>query len=56
VGDWLDWDLSESAPYFVAYFIASQLLLVPAIYCFMRLDWPAVFAEGRIRWLKLKQP
>lgn len=56
VGDWLDWDLSESAPYFIAYFIASQLLLVPAIYCFMRLDWSAVFAEGRIRWLKLRQP
>jgi len=52
VGDWLDWDWFESAPYFVAYFLISQLLLIPVIYAFTRLDWQALFAEGRLRWLE----
>jgi membrane protein YqaA with SNARE-associated domain len=51
IGDWLDWDLSESTPYFLAYFIISQLLLVPVIYGFTRLDWPTLFAEGRVKFL-----
>lgn len=52
VGDWLEWDWSQSTPYFIAYFAVSQLLLVPVIYCFTRLDWHAVCTEGRFRWLK----
>ena len=51
VGDWLDWDLIESAPYFVAYFLLSQLLLIPVIYSFTKLDWHALFAEKRLKWL-----
>ena len=47
VGDWLDWDWFESAPYFAAYFLFSQLLLVPAIYGFTRIDWQALFTERR---------
>ena len=54
VGDWLDVDMDwfQSAPYFIGYYLVSQLLLVPAIYGFTRLDWRAVFAEGRFRWLE----
>jgi len=54
VGDWLDVDMDwfQSAPYFIGYYLVSQLLLVPAIYGFTRLDWHAVFAEGRFKWLK----
>lgn len=52
VGDWLDWDWFESAPYFVAYFLLSQILLVPVIYGFTRLDWRAFFAEKRLKWLQ----
>jgi membrane protein YqaA with SNARE-associated domain len=52
IGDWLDWDWFESAPYFAAYFILSQLMLVPVIYSFTRLDWYAAFTEGRLRWLE----
>ena len=52
VGDWLDWDWFESAPYFLAYFLLSQLLLIPVIYSFTRLDWQALFAEGRLKWLE----
>ena len=55
VGDWLDWDWSQSTPYFVAYFVLSQLMLVPVIYCFTRLDWEAVFTERKLRWLKNKE-
>jgi membrane protein YqaA with SNARE-associated domain len=51
VGDWLDWDWFESAPYFTAYFLLSQLLLVPAIYGFTRIDWQALFTERRVKWL-----
>ena len=45
VGDWLDVDMDwfQSAPYFIGYYLVSQLLLVPAIYGFTRLDWHAVF-------------
>ena len=52
VGDQLDLDWFESAPYFVAYFIASQLLLVPVIYGFTRVNWRAVFAGQPFKWLK----
>lgn len=52
VGDWLDWDWFESAPYFLAYFLLSQVLLIPVIYGFTRLDWQALFAERRLRWLE----
>jgi len=45
VGEWLDWDWFESAPYFLAYFLLSQVLLIPVIYGFTRLDWQALFAE-----------
>ena len=51
IGDRLDLDWFESAHYFVGYFLVSQLLLVPVIYCFTRIDWHAAFAEKRFRWL-----
>jgi membrane protein YqaA with SNARE-associated domain len=51
IGDWLDWDWFESAPYFLAYFLLSQLLLIPVIYAFTRIDWRALFAERRLKWL-----
>jgi hypothetical protein len=49
----LDW--FESAPYFVAYFIVSQLLLIPIVYGFTRVDWHAVFAGERFKWLRRPQ-
>jgi membrane protein YqaA with SNARE-associated domain len=52
VGDWLDWDWFESAPYFAAYFLLSQLLLLPVIYGFTRLDWQTLFAEKQLKWLE----
>jgi membrane protein YqaA with SNARE-associated domain len=52
IGDWLDWDWFESAPYFLAYFLLSQLLLVPVIYAFTKIDWQALFAERRLKWLE----
>jgi len=54
MGDWLDVDVDwfKSAPYFVAYYLTTQLLLFPAIYAFTRLDWHALFGDGRLRWLK----
>ncbi len=52
IGDWLDWDWFESAPYFVAYFLLSQFLLIPVIYGFTRIDWQALFAEKRLKWLE----
>jgi membrane protein YqaA with SNARE-associated domain len=52
VGDWLDWDWFESAPYFAAYFVLSQILLVPIIYGFTRLDWRAFFTKRRLKWFE----
>ena len=52
VSDRLDLDWFESTPYFLAYFIVSQLLLVPVIYGFTRLDWHAVFTGQRFKWLR----
>jgi hypothetical protein len=47
----LDLDWFESAHYFVGYFLVSQLLLVPIIYCFTRIDWHAAFTEKRFKSL-----
>ena len=55
VGDRLNLDWFESAPYFVAYFIVSQLLLVPVIYGFTRVDWHALLTRQRLRWLRRPQ-
>src|SRR6516164_4935952 len=55
IGDRLELDWFESAPYFVAYFIVSQLLLIPIIYGFTRVDWHAVFARKRFKWLRRPQ-
>ena len=52
VGDQLDLDWLESSPYFVAYFVLLQLLLVPVIYSFTRIDWNAVFTVRRFGWLR----
>jgi hypothetical protein len=45
----MDW--FQSAPYFIGYYLIPQLLLVPVIYVFTRLDWRAVFMDGRFNWL-----
>ena len=51
IGDWLDWDWFESAPFFLAYFLFSQLLLIPVIYAFTRIDWRTLFVERHLKWL-----
>ena len=45
-------DSFESASYVGVYFILSQLLLVPTIYLFTRIDWRAALEERRLRWFK----
>ena len=52
LGDQLDLEPLESASYLGAYFIASQLLLIPALYAFTHIDWRAAVAERRFSWLK----
>jgi hypothetical protein len=49
VGDRLNLDTFEASAYFGAYFVLSQLLLVPAIYAFTRVDWHALFAQRRLK-------
>jgi hypothetical protein len=51
ISDRLDLEWFESAPYFVGYFLFSQLALVPVIYCFTRIDWHAALTERRLKWL-----
>jgi hypothetical protein len=50
VGARLNVDWFESSAYLSAYFVLSQLLLVPTtIYAFTRVDWHAAFAERRLK-------
>ena len=49
VGDRLNLDTIEASAYFGGYFVLSQLLLVPAIYAFTRVDWHALFALRRLK-------
>lgn len=51
VGDRLNLDSFESASYVGIYFVVSQILLVPIIYAFARIDWRAAFEQRRLRWL-----
>lgn len=52
VGDRLQLDSIESASYVGIYFVASQILLWPAIYTFTKIDWHVAFEERKLRWLK----
>jgi membrane protein YqaA with SNARE-associated domain len=52
VGDRLNVDSSESASYVGLYFIISQLLVVPVIYLFTRIDWRAAFEQRRLQWFR----
>jgi hypothetical protein len=52
VGDRLNMDSMESASYVGLYFIVSQLLVVPVIYLFTRIDWRAVFEKRRLQWFR----
>ena len=49
VGARLNVDWFESSAYLSAYFVLSQLLLVPTIYAFTRVDWHAAFSERRLK-------
>jgi membrane protein DedA with SNARE-associated domain len=52
IGDRLDLDSLESSSYLGIYFITSQLLLVPAIYFFTKIDWATLINERRLMWLR----
>ena len=47
----VDVDWFGSAPYFIAYYLSSQLLLISFIYI-SRVDWHALFAEARVKLLE----
>jgi membrane protein YqaA with SNARE-associated domain len=38
------------------YFVLSQSLLIPVIYCFTKIDWHGVFEKRNVRWLKTTEP
>ena len=48
----VDVDWFGSAPYFIAYYLSSQLLLISFIYTVTRLDWHTLFAEARVKLLE----
>jgi len=51
LGDRLNLDWFESSAYLSLNFVMSQLLLVPVIYGFTRVDWHAALAERSFRLL-----
>lgn len=44
-------DSTMSGVYAAAWFIGTQLLILGALYCFTRLDWKALFDDGKFAWL-----
>jgi membrane protein DedA with SNARE-associated domain len=39
-------------PWMCVYFIISQAVLVPAMYCFTRIDWQHAFEKRTLKWIK----
>ena len=52
ISDRFDLDWFESSSYFIVYFITSQLLFMPIIYGFTRIDWHAIVGGQRFKWLR----
>jgi membrane protein YqaA with SNARE-associated domain len=48
----LSLETSGTLPYLGVYFILSQVALLALVYAFARVDWRAVFDEGKFRWTK----
>jgi membrane protein YqaA with SNARE-associated domain len=48
----LELESSEAESYFGVYFVATQILLLAAVYAFAKVDWRAVFNERKLRWIK----
>jgi membrane protein DedA with SNARE-associated domain len=45
---------TQALSYLSGYFIASQILLLYLIYLFTKIDWRALFAEKKLRWMPRK--
>jgi len=56
ISDRLDLDSLESGSYLGIYFVASQLLLIPAMFCFTKIDWRVLIDERRITWHRETRP
>jgi hypothetical protein len=46
-------DSLESIFYASAWFIATQVLLIGALYAFAQVDWKALFDQHKLAWLTL---
>jgi hypothetical protein len=46
----LDLDLDDGVSAAGVYFVVTQILLLPALYIFIKLDWRALFAGKGLRW------
>jgi hypothetical protein len=44
-------EATEAQSYFGVYFVATQLLLLGAVYGFTRVDWRHLLAKRKLRWL-----
>ena len=51
VSQWLGREATEAQSYFGVYFVLTQLLLLGAVYAFMRVDWRHLLARKKLRWL-----
>lgn len=51
VSDRLALEATEGQSYFGVYFVATQLLLLGAVYAFTRVDWRHLLTEKKLRWL-----
>ena len=49
-------DSMVSGAYALAWFIATQLLILGALYCFTRVDWKVLFDHRKLVWLPKAAP
>jgi hypothetical protein len=56
VAHWVSYDGSGSLPYFGAYFVITQTLLLSLVYAFTRVDWRVLLREKKLRWMKKDPP
>jgi hypothetical protein len=45
-------DYEDAIPYLSFYFILSQVALLSLVYVFTKIDWPALFDERKLKWLR----
>jgi hypothetical protein len=47
----LELEETDAMAYFGVYFVLTQLVLLGAVYAFVRVNWKLLLQEGKLRWM-----